>query len=237
MVAATLDGRPRPDALPASAIWHEVRDRLRPFTDAAPRAIDERDLGMWAQRTHLELRRAFGLPEKLRLADEHKPDLTVDTVRHLQAMVNEIPDVGDHLAEAIKQMADRGELHALASKLPFREYRVSEFLTRKPVVADRYDVMTVLHRLESAGQLAASLAVDLDRAASATVGRQQRGLLAAHEARVDAARLDPHTALVQQVADEMLGITQETQAPAGETDHRADMDDAESVSQPEWEIE
>jgi hypothetical protein len=37
---------------------------------------------------------------------------------HLQAMVNEIPDLADQLAASIEQMADHGELHALASKLP-----------------------------------------------------------------------------------------------------------------------
>jgi muconolactone delta-isomerase len=47
---------------------------------------------------------------------------------HLQAMVNEIPDLADQLAASIEQMADHGELHALASKLPFREYRTAELL-------------------------------------------------------------------------------------------------------------
>jgi hypothetical protein len=31
---------------------------------------------------------------------------------HLQAMVNEIPDLADQLAASIEQMADHGELHA-----------------------------------------------------------------------------------------------------------------------------
>ena len=245
IASATLTGRVMPDALLAAAIWYEVRDRMRPFTDAAPLTIDERDLGMCAQRTHIELRREFGSPDQLRLAYENRPGLKANAVRHLQAMVNEIPDVADQLAAAIEQMADHGELHALASKLPFREYRVSEFLTRKPVVADRFDVMTVLHRLEVAGELAAAVAVDLDRSASATVGRQQPGRLAAYEARVEAAQIDPHAALVQpatdigltqQVADGMLGAGHEPRTPNAAPDLRAIGDDADAASGPEWDI-
>ena len=152
-------------------------------------------------------------------------------------MVNEIPDIADHLAAAIEQMADHGDLHALASKLPFREYRVTEFLTRKPVVADRFDVMTVLHRLEIASELAAAVAVDLDRAASATVGRPQPGRLAAHEARIEAAPTGPRAALVQQVANDMLGPGQEPHTPEAAPDLRTGIDDAESATGPEWDIE
>ena len=237
IAAAILAGRARPDTLLASAIWYQVRDRLRPFTDAAPLAIDERDLGMWAQRTHIELRREFGPPEQIQLAAEPRPGLKVDAVLHLQAMVNEIPDVADHLAAAIEQMADHGDLHALASKLPFRQYRVNELLTRKPVVADRFDVMTVLHRLEVASARAAAVAVDLDRAASATVGRHQPGRLAAHEARVENAQIDPHAALVQQVANGMLGPGQDPHTPSAAQDLRAGIDDAHSATGPDWDIE
>jgi hypothetical protein len=237
IAAATLAGRARPDTLPASAVWYEVRDRLRPFTDAAPLATDERDLGMWAQRTHIELRREFGSPEQIRLAADQRPGPKANAFLHLQAMVNKIPDVADHLAAAIEQMADHGELHALASKLPFREYRVTEFLTRKAVVADRFDVMTVLHRLEVAGALAAAVAVDLDRSASATVERQQPGRLAEHEARVEAAHVDPHSATVQQVANGMLGPGQEPHTPEAAPDLRPGIDDAESATGPAWDIE
>ena len=101
---------------------------------------------------------------------------------HLQAMVNEIPDLADQLAASIEQMADHGELHALASKLPFREYRTAEFLNRQPVVADRFDVMTVVQRLQVAGELAAAVAVDLDQSMSVTIELQQPGGLAAYEA-------------------------------------------------------
>jgi hypothetical protein len=116
-------------------------------------------------------------------------------------MVNEIPDLADQLAASIEQMADHGELHALASKLPFREYRTAEFLNRQPVVADRFDVMTVVQRLQVAGELAAAVAVDLDQSMPVTIELQQPGGLAAYEARAAAARIDPHAALVQQVTD------------------------------------
>jgi hypothetical protein len=110
---------------------------------------------------------------------------------HLQAMVNEIPDLADQLAASIEQMADHGELHALASKLPLREYRTAEFLNRQPVVADRFDVMTVVQRLQVAGELAAAVAVDLDQSMPVTIELQQPGGLAAYEARAAAARIDP----------------------------------------------
>jgi hypothetical protein len=42
---------------------------------------------------------------------------------HLQAMMNEIPDLADQLAASIEQMADHGELHALASKRWFHNGR------------------------------------------------------------------------------------------------------------------
>jgi hypothetical protein len=88
-----------------------------------------------------------------------------------------------------------------ASKLPFREYRTAEFLNRQPVVADRFDVMTVVQRLQVAGELAAAVAVDLDQSMPVTIELQQPGGLAAYEARAAAARIDPHAALVQQVTD------------------------------------
>jgi hypothetical protein len=61
--AAALAGDAVPDARPAAAIWYEVRDRLRPFVTAAPLHLEDRDLGLWAQRTHSELRREFGSPD------------------------------------------------------------------------------------------------------------------------------------------------------------------------------
>jgi hypothetical protein len=227
VAAAIMTGRNIPDALPAAAVWYEVRDRLRPFTDAAPLTVQDRDLGMWAQRAHIELRREFGPPEQMRLTDEQRQGWKATAVVHLQAMVNEVPDLADQLAAAVEQMADHGDLHALASRLPFREYRTAEFLNRQPVVADRFDVMTVVHRLTVAGELAASVAVDLDRSTPATIERQQPGRLAAHEARVGSARIDPQAALVHQVADSehaqevadgMLATSRDTVALPAETD-------------------
>lgn len=150
---------------------------------------------------------------------------------HLQAMVNEIPAVADQLASGLQQLADQGELHALASRLPFREQRISEFLTHRPVVADRFDVLTVMDRLEDAAKLAAELAVDLDRCATATVGRPQPGLLAAHAARAGAAQIDPHAALVEHVADGIDSGEQSTSTL------RFELDDVAWDSEPECDVE
>ncbi len=236
--AAALNGRATPEALPASAIWHEVRDRLRPFTSAAPLRVEDRDLGLWAQRAHLELRREFGPPGQPRLTGDRGPGLKVDAVLHLQAMVNEIPDVANHLARVITQLADHSELHALASRLPFREQRVSEFLTHRPVVADRFDVVTIVDRLDDAAKLAAELAVELDRAASRTVGRAQPGAIAAREARLQRSPLDPHAALVNNIVAGMGGPepgAAELSAP--EPDPRSPEIDAEADTGPAWDIE
>jgi len=243
VAAAIMAGRGMPDALPAAAVWYEVRDRLRPFTDAAPLTVEDRDLGMWAQRAHIELRREFGSAEQPRLTDERQLGWKAPAVMHLQAMVNEIPDLADQLAASIEHMADHGDLHALASKLPFREYRTAEFLNRQPIVADRFDVMTVVHRLQVAGELAAAVAVDLDRSTPATIERQQPGRLAAHEARAAAASIDPHAALVQQVtdsgharqvADGMLAVTRDDARGA---ELRAETDDIERGGGPDLDME
>ena len=61
--------------------------------------------------------------------------------------------------------------------------------------------MTVVQRLQVAGELAAAVAVDLDQSMPVTIELQQPGGLAAYEARAAAARIDPHAALVQQVTD------------------------------------
>lgn len=63
---------------------------------------------------------------------------------------------------SIEQMADHGELHAgLQAVLPGVPHR--GVLNRQPAVADRFDVMTVVQRLQVAGELAAAVAVDLDQ--------------------------------------------------------------------------
>src|SRR5262249_45772580 len=146
------------------------------------------------------------------------------------------------------QVADHGELHALASKLPFREYRVSEFLNKQPVVADRYDVLTVLHCLKVAGDLAAAVAVDLDRSTPAAIPHQQPGRLAAHEARVPT-RIAPHVVLVQPVADQGLTYlaaggmyARRPDAPApsvsGTPGVQIDVGDpAQLADEPHWDVE
>jgi hypothetical protein len=239
IAAARLARRARPDTLPASAVWYEVRDRIRPFTDAAPLTVHDRDLGMWAQRAHIELRREFGPPDQPRLTDEQPFAWKATAVMHLQAMVNEIPDLADQVAAAIEQMADHGELHALASNLPFREYRTAAFLNRQPIVADRFDVMTVVHRLQVAGELAAAVAVDLDRSTPPTVEHQQPGRLAAYEARASSALVDPHAALVLHVADR--GNAQEiadgVRTANRDADLRTETADIEPHNGPDSDIE
>ncbi len=241
VAAAILAGRSMPDALPAAAIWYEVRDRLRPFTDAAPLTVQDRDIGMWAQRAHIGLRREFGSQEQLRLTDDQRLVWKATAVTHLQAMVNEIPDLAEQLAAVIEKMADHGELHALADKLPFREYRIAAFLNRQPVAADRFDVMTVVQRLQDAGEIAAAVAVDLDRSTPPTVEHQQPGRLAAYEARAGAGRIDPHSSLVQRVTDS--GLAQQvadgmlTSTRRSEADLRAETDEIEPASEPESDIE
>jgi hypothetical protein len=196
---------------------------------------------MWAQRAHIGLRREFGTPEQLRLTDDQRLGWKATAVMHLQAMVNEIPDLADQLAAAIEHMADHGELHALASKLPFREHRIAAFLNRRPVVADRFDVMKVMDRLQDAGEMAAAVAVDLDRSTPPTVGHQQPGRLAAYAARAGSARFDPHATLVQPIDS---GHTQQVAAAVlaanrdvGATDLRAETDEIEPASGPDSDIE
>lgn len=193
---AAVAGRPLPDAMPAAAVWYEVRDRLQPFTTAAPLTVQDRDLGLWAQRAHLELRHEFGPVDRLQLSASSGAGASVTAVRDLVLMANEVPYVADQVGHAIMQLADHGELHAVASRLPFREDRLSEFLANRAVVADRFDVAAVLDRLTDAGKLAAEVAIDLDRAAGGVADRDRPGVLADHQARVERSRRDPHAALI-----------------------------------------
>jgi hypothetical protein len=75
---------------------------------------------------------------------------------------------------------------------------------------------------------------DLNRSAAATAGR---GVLAAREATVEAARLDPHATLMQKAADRMPGTDPDAAGDPCHTDLRSDTDDAESASQFECDIE
>ena len=201
VTAGVLAGEPAADARPASAIWYEVRDRLRPFTTAAPLHLEDRDLGLWAQRAHSALRREFGSPEQ--------PQVTVDgqvkaqAVQHLQVMVNEVPMIADHLVTSIQHLADHGDLHALATRLPFREERLQPFLAKRAVVADRFDVAPVMDRLGDAAKLAAELATTLERAVGTSWQHSQPGLTAANAARAAESRPDPQSALTERVRDGM----------------------------------
>jgi len=238
--AAALVGHPPPDARPAAAIWYEVRDRLQPFTNAAPLRIEDRDLGMWAQRAHSELRREFGPADQPRVMALDGTGVKVAAVRHLQAMVNEIPAIADHLATAVQQLADHGELHALAARLPFREQRVEEFLNRRAVVADRFDVVTVMDRLGDAAKFASELATTLNRAGGPTISTSQPGLVAANADRAAAARPDPHAALVQQVRDGMdpVGASPgDGRADHVDADRAGAVYEADQQATPDWDME
>jgi len=235
--AAVLAGQQPPDARPAAAIWYEVRDRLQPFTSAAPLQLEDRDLGLWAQRAHSELRREFGSAEqpKVRLASGARK---VDAVRSLQSMVNEIPAIADHLAIAVQQLADHGDLHALATRLPFREQRLDQFLARHAVIADRFDVVSIMDRLGDAAKLAAELATSLDQAGGPASRPMQPDLLAAHAARAAQLPPEPHGHLAQHLRDGMRPAQAELAAGEGvPAELVADVEDADYQAVPDWDIE
>jgi predicted nicotinamide N-methyase len=73
-------------------------------------------------------------------------------------MVDELPAVARHLSTVLVTMADGGEIHALAHRLPFRESRLKEFLAHRAVVADRFDVASAVERLWQAAMAAERLA-------------------------------------------------------------------------------
>lgn len=237
--AAVLAGQQPPDARPAAAIWYEVRDRLQPFTSAAPLQLEDRDLGLWAQRAHSELRREFGS------AEQPEVNMTgggrkVDAVRSLQSMVNEIPAIADHLAIAVQQLADHGDLHALATRLPFREQRLDHFLARRAVIADRFDVVAIMDRLGDAAKLAAELATSLDQAGGPTSRPMQPDLLAAHAARAAQLPPEPNGPLAQHIRDGMGPAPAELaagEAVASPAQLQVDVEDADYQAEPDWDLE
>ena len=238
--AAALAGEAMPDARPAAAIWYEVRDRLRPFVTSAPLHLEDRDLGLWAQRAHSELRREFGSPDAPQLR-ESGGELKIAAVRHLQAMANEIPAIAEHVATAVQQLADHGELHALADRLPFREQRLDQFLNRRAVVADRFDVVTVMDRLGDAAKLGAEVATGLNHARGPASPELQPDLAAANAARAVPTRADPHAALVAHVRD---GMRTPTEAEiVHERPNELHVDDLsasyeiEPAAGPEWDVD
>lgn len=241
--AAALTGATMPDARPAAAIWYEVRDRLQPFTSAAPLQLEDRDLGLWAQRAHSELRREFGTADQPRLMSPAS-GLKVEAVRHLQAMVNEIPTIADHLATALEQLADHGELHAVATRLPFREQRLEQFLTHRAVVADRFDVVTVMDRLGDAAKLAAELATTLNQAGGPRITPPQPGLAAANAERA-AVRPDPRAALVADLRAGIDPASTDVAVEAASGELRSDHSDAGHAAEydmdqqaaPPWDME
>lgn len=230
-----------PDARPAAAIWCEVRDRLQPFTSATPLHLQDRDLGLWVQRAHSELRREFGSAEQPRVMLDGGAGQKVEAVRNLQSMVNEVPAIADHLAIAVQQLADHGDLHALATRLPFREQRLDQFMARRAVIADRFDVVSIMDRLGDAAKLAAELATTLDQAGG-PVGRPlQPDLLAAHAARAAQLPANPHGPLAEHVRDGIQGVVGTDlgmpEAAPEPTELRTVDPDADYQSALDWDIE
>jgi hypothetical protein len=85
--------------------------------------------------------------------------------------------------------------------LPFREQRLDQFLNRRAVVADRFDVVTVMDRLGDAAKLGAELATGLNHARGHAGPELQPDLAAVNAARAVPVQADPHAALVAQVRD------------------------------------
>lgn len=219
-----------------AAIWYEVRDRLNPFTNAAPLHIEDRDLGPLAQRAHSGLRNEFGQVDLPRVMAPDGTGIKVAAVGYLQAMVNGIPAIADHLATAVQRLADHGELYALAARLPFREQRVEQFLNRRAVVGDRFDVVTVMDRLGDAAKLAAELATTLDQASGSTISTCQPDLVAANADRAAVARPGPRAALVQQVSDGIGPAGAATDDVRMDADWAGAVDEGGQQASPDWDM-
>ena len=166
--------------------------------------------------------------------------MKVHAVQHLQVMVNEVPTIADHLVTAIEQLADHGDLHALATRLPFREERLKPFLAKSGVVADRFDVAPIIDRLGDAAKLAAELATTLDRARGAKGRPSQLGLLAANAARAAESRPDPYSPLTERVRDEMhTSVDRETATlqGGGVLDELLHTEELNSPTTPDFEFD
>jgi len=138
-------------------------------------------------RAHTGLRHEIGLPAQIGPATTLAPD----TVGLLGRMVNELPGIADGVTTTLRGLADAGDLHALASRLPFGPDRLPQFLTHRPVIADRFDLDHTILSLTRAGDRSAELAVALHQALG--IETAQPGLLAAHTDRAHTAAHHDHT--------------------------------------------
>ena len=104
-------------------------------------------------------------------------------------MLHELPPLADTLVAALGELADRGELHALASQLPFSHLRLDEHLHNRPVIARRPDLAGAAEVLAQAAGLTACLALDLTHAAGGAMSQDGRtapdGLIAANTVRAE----------------------------------------------------
>jgi hypothetical protein len=176
-VVAALTGRRVPMVHPAPAAWRSVRGHLQPFTAHAPIDPDRTGLAHWARLAHSGLRTAFGDPATL--AD--RQPVTGVALDHLQRMANELPALADNLTAGVIRLADAGELHAFAHRLPFRDERLDQHLHHQAVVSDRSDLTDVTRAITAAGDHSAELTVALHHAHAGSHG--QPGLIATHAER------------------------------------------------------
>lgn len=172
---ALLRDRPIPTIHPAPAAWRAVRAGLQPFTTAASTDQGAGTLADWARLAHVGLRRGLGEPAAVGVG------LTDLAIGHLQPMTNELPGIAGALTTMLNRMADAGDLHALATRLPYRADRLDQHLHRRPIIADRRDLADLTRTLTSAGDHSAELAVALYQTRAGA--GDQPGLIAAHAER------------------------------------------------------
>ena len=173
-ISAVLAGQEVPRIHSAPAAWRAVRAELQPFTaSAASNDVESDDVSAWCRLVHTGLRDTFGPPDRLETVAGRD-------VRHLQHIANLMPEIADALDRSVRDLADRGDLHALAHRLPHRDDRTPEFLGHTPVVADRDDVEPARRALIIAAGHTAEVAVELHCNAG---GGDQPGLIDAHVAR------------------------------------------------------
>ena len=152
--AALIIGQPdahenQPPA--AATVWRDIRNQLRPFTNTAVARTGEEDLTHSARRVHQALTQQHHATRRT-AAGRHDHDVGVRVC--LTAMTLEVAPIAGLLATSLDQLADHGDLHALAKRLPYRDRHLTEHLSNRAVIADRHDLDAIRDRLEQAARLA-----------------------------------------------------------------------------------